>query len=164
MSFDEHDGRFCGFVDASIREVYESCPEFFESLDLLVTCLAHSTNVARLAKWMTYVQERRFRHRPIGASVWIARAHVAEIFADEQTFRGFDEIYLLNGFPHAADVPADRFTTDAVRFAGTVPSTFQKGLVRLKAARFLADGTGLNFVCESEELATLVTDAFDDEE
>lgn len=66
------------------------------------------------------------------------------------SFDGFDEIYLLEEKPREGI--ADHFTTDVVKFNENIPEKFLLNFKKINAKRYLSDGLGLNFVCESLEM------------
>ena len=153
MSFRRRGNCYFGFVDLTITEVHADYPRFFEGFDMLITCLDSSPQIIELTKWMDYLQRTRWNYRVIGRAVWIDSANVAAVFKQSKTFYGFDEIFLMRGVPRAASLPRYHYTPGGQTFAKRIPSSLTRAIASLKAHRYLADGCGLNYVCESQGVA-----------
>lgn len=153
MSFQERGGYFYGFVDLTINEVFKYYPEFFKSLDILITCLDSSPHLPDLTKWMNYLKQTGWHYKMVGDKMWIPSVHVSDVFKQGKTFYHFDEAYLVRGIPGQETLPTRHYTTDGYDFSEEIPSDFIETFLRLGAVRYLSDGSGLNFVCESLEVA-----------
>lgn len=143
---------YFGFVDLNINEVYKFCPEFFDSYGLLVTCLDSDPKLSMWGHALSSEIEDNWDIKVCGQSVWIAAKNVKNAFEDGRVFSHFDEIYFLKS--ELEIVPVDEiFTTDRCEFGVNVPKRFLKAFHEIKAHRYLSDGCGLNFGCESIALA-----------
>ncbi len=120
----EQDGYLFGFVDLTINEVFKYYPDFFRSLDLLITCLDSSPKLPELTKWMEYLRGTGWQHEIIGDKVWIPSVHLVEVFGQGKTFYHFDELYLLKGIPLREVLPKKHYTTDGRDFSEKVQSEF----------------------------------------
>ncbi|MCI0563743.1 MAG: hypothetical protein MN733_35160 [Nitrososphaera sp.] len=146
----DHD-KYAGFVDLTISEAYIYYPECLTSHGLLVTCLDSTDAVATLDKWLESLSLAKISHEVINRAVYIPQASVSALFAHGKTFYGFDEIYLVQSPP--TSIPEGRFTTDGFDFGEEIPKEFWEIFDALGAVRYFADGCGLNFVCESRDIA-----------
>ena len=153
MSVQEQEGFYFGFVDLTISDIYEHYPAFFQSYDLLITCLDSSSKVIEQKKWLEYLEVAGFAYRFAGSHVWIPSAQIEKLFKEGKTFFGFDEAYLLHGYPKGKKLPRRRYTTDGSNFIDKISVQFIQHMKQLEAIRFLADGCGLNFACESHSVA-----------
>jgi len=151
MKYRQTRGYFAGFVDLRIADIAEPCPEFFEGFALLITCLDSSPDVVTLSRWVTYLKSKEWRPLPIGRAVFIPAENTGGLLEDRQTFFGFDEVYLLKEeLPRELPHPTDRaYTTDGFDFGESVPDAFWRYFANVGAVRYVSDGVGLNFACES---------------
>lgn len=148
----KRDGYYCGLVDAKISDVYDHLPGFFHSFDLLVTRLDSSVSLKDIRKWVEYIAHSGWQYQILGDAVWISSNYVDRVFHEQKTFFGFDEVYLLRGVPKNTP-PGEHFTSDGYDFSKEVPARFIECMTHVGAVRYLSDGCGLNFACESQELA-----------
>lgn len=156
----QREGYSVGFIDRTISEVYRRCPSFFHGLSVFITRLDSSSDLRSLTKWCAYLEAQQWRPRWINNAVWIPWEGVATLFRDGRTFFGFDSIWLLLHKPTAVVLPkANAFTSDGYNFSKEAPEELFVGLKALGATRYLADGCGLNFACESSDVAAQLLDA-----
>ena len=148
----EYNGYLFGFVDLTINEVFKYYPSFFQPFNILITCLDSSPRLPDLTKWMQYLKRTGWRYQIIGDKVWIHSANLFDIFEQGKTFYHFDEVYLVQGIPQIDAMPYRHYTTDGRDFSENVPQEFIEMFLKLGATRYLSDGCGLNFVCESLEI------------
>ncbi len=145
-----------GNTDSDINFLFEKIPEIFLNADLLITLqeapikkdypidsLLHSGIKCRLFCQTLIVEE----------------VSVPKFPAD--FFFGFAELYMLEPGQHLQPFElSEYFTTDCCNFSKEVPAEFLSNFKKFNAKRFLADGVGLNYVCEpalAEKLEGLFT-------
>jgi hypothetical protein len=145
-------GHYFGHLEGSISSLAEKVPEFFSNFSILITCLDSTLDIQTLTKWIDYVKKKECNFEMIGRSMWVPPSFVPEIFQDNRTFFGFDELYLLKHFPKKEIIIENTFTTDGYDFSSTIPSDFFHYFQDLEAVRYLSDGLGINFGCESIEI------------
>ncbi len=154
MKIIEYRGYYGGFIEgATISDVYVEFPEFFDSLHLLIARLDSSQSHNDLSQWLAYVKENFENYVILTNTVWVDQKSVGNLFRDGKTFVHFDEIYLLNNSPVKDLSVCEHFTSDSSDFSKKVPSAFLEEFKRAGAIRYLSDGCGLNFFCESRTLA-----------
>ena len=133
----------------TIYDIGCSIKEYYFGLSMLITCLDSCERVADKQRWLNGLRDRSWDVRIFGDAVWIASVHVPVILCDRSTFSHFDEIYLLSDEPKIKQFSASHYTTDGSTFGDAVPHTFVKRFFDFGALRYLSDGCGLNFACES---------------
>ena len=147
---------FLGFEDLTIAEIGSNCPEFFYGMSMLITCLDSTKTVTKLSKWMQMLHNRKYAAECFDDGIWLPADETMRIFEEGLTFHGFDEIYLFKGRPLLLGSPISVFTTDGYNFSENVPPDFINGFLERGATRYLSDGCGLNYACESEQLVQLI--------
>lgn len=152
MKYQEYQGRYFGFADLTITEVGKLCPEFFSDMALLVTCVDSTHAVSSLDRWFMALKEQDYVFEVIGRAVWISRENAGGVVRDGKTFFGFDEMYLIQAKVYERDLKGSVFTTDGFNFGEELPPDFVNQFRCLPAVRYLSDGCGLNFACESVAL------------
>lgn len=152
MKYKKIGSHYFGFIDISISILAQHFPEFFNQLSMLITCIDSNPQVTKLEKWINYIDSKKWNTKVVGSSVWIPSQYVSEILSDVQTFHGFDEVYLLRDFPKVNFSTEHSYTTDGFNFAKSVPAEFLRRFHNLSAIRYLSDGCGMNFGCESIEI------------
>lgn len=151
MQFKRINNFYFGFVDLTISKIYKYCPRFFENQHLFITCLDSNEKLSQLNDWIQYIQNKKWQYKMLGNGILLWPS-IEEIFADNKTFFGFDEVYLFDCEKVPACNPTRRYTTDGFNFSSELPADFVKQFMKMGALRYLADGCGLNFVCESKDL------------
>lgn len=154
-------GLFVGFADLTISEVARGCPDFFDGMSLLITCLDSTPKVATLSRWMDRLRSGGYRFETTESGVWISSVDVSRLIAEGSTFSHFDEVYLLKDRPCLAGIRSGTFTTDGCNFGEEVPASFAVEFASIGATRYLSDGCGLNFACESETFLSEIRDLED---
>lgn len=149
MKYQQKGVFFFGFADLTISEMRRDYPAFFDGMSLLITCLDSTTPVAKLAKWMHMLDERNYAAEPFDDGIWIPEEQAIRLLTEGLTFYGFDEVYLFKTKPILKGMRKGVFTTDGYNFAEDVPSAFVDAFLAMGATRYLSDGCGTNFVCES---------------
>ena len=155
MTYKEIGGFFIGFTDIRISDVATVFPQFFDGMHLLITCLDSSRRVSGLTKWMDMMKEKKIVFQPLGDAVWIPSDSTANLLRAGKTFYHFDEVYLFNADsqpPVPEEIGGGVFCTDCHNFEENIPEEFISRFLDIKATRFLADGCGMNFACESNEI------------
>ena len=152
MKYRKIGGAYFGFIDISISRFAEHFQEYFGSFSMLITCIDSTPQVSSLKKWMNYIKSKKWDFKVIGNSIWIPSRYVLEVLSEGQTFYGFDELFLLKRLPTEGIDDERVYTTDSYNFGRHVPNEFVKKFNRLGATRYLADGCGMNFACESIEI------------
>ncbi len=142
------EGIAIGTVPLSISDVVQYLPEYFDDLAMLLTCVDSSQRVSSLLGTDDiFAEARRYED-----AVLLPKEAARKIIEQGWPFDGFEEIYLLKLGDSASSPRALQtgrtFTTDSHDFASYVPPEFIQCFQSIKAARFLADGCGLNFACE----------------
>ena len=137
-----------GIADLTIAEVGPLIPDFF-ALPFAVIGMLDSSNVTDYEDWIT---QRTPKARCLGNVIVVPGGNdILTLIRDEDIFYNFDELYLCPTIPKAPSI-SRHFTSDRANFGREVPSEFLALFHDLGAIRYLADGCGLNFACESQEL------------
>ena len=154
MTYKATSGFYFGSANLNISMVGDKYPEFFNSCSTLITCLDSSEAPAKHPKWVDRLSSMGINYKLLGDFVWIPQNQISELFRDGRTFYHFDELYLFRDFPEKLE-PLDVWqAVDDNFFKDNVPIEFMNQFLRVGAIRYLSDGCALNFVCESEELAS----------
>jgi hypothetical protein len=148
-----------GNIDATISSVAECCPEFFDSLSILITGLDSSDAPALLTKWSDYIFSRGWEGTQLinEKYVYIPEHYVKLLFEEGKTFFHFDEVFLLDKPPERCD-KEKLYISERYDFSTELPDTFVELFIRIKARRFLSDGVGLNYACLSREEESILID------
>jgi hypothetical protein len=149
---------YFGFINLSISTIIKYYINFFDGLSMLITCIDSNPKVINLSKWMKYLDIRKFNYKIIGNSVWIPQKYISELLIGSKTFYGFDEVYLLKNIPKIGLIDDNVYTTDGYDFSKCVPDNFLNKFNNIGAIRYLSDGLGLNFGCESIEIVENLKD------
>ena len=149
MKYQQRGDYFLGFADLTISEMGRSCPGFFDGMSLLITCLDSTTPDHKLARWMRMLDERNYAAEHMDDGIWIPAERTVRLLAEGLTFYGFDEVYLFKTRPVQQGLRRGIFTTDGYNFAEVVPPDFVNAFFAMGATRYLSDGCGMNFACES---------------
>jgi hypothetical protein len=147
---------FFGYADLTITEIGRYCPDFFYGMSMLITCLDSTRPVIKLSRWMQMLDSRKFAAERFDDGILIPASETMRIFREGFTFYGFDEIYLFKDRPLLVKSEKSVFTTAAYNFSENVPLDFIRGFLEIGATRYISDGCGLNFACESEQLLKLI--------
>lgn len=148
MSYSILDGIAYGNVPLSIFDVVNHLPEYFADLGMLMVCKDSSTDVLAIASGSDHEMWKGFE--PHGNAIWLPPATVALQLENGWNCDGFEEIYLLSRPAFTLSISDDKFTSEAANFAESIPDKFLERFRATKAVRFLSDGCGLNFACESD--------------
>jgi hypothetical protein len=158
MHYSEIHGQYYGYAEGHIDDIYNAFIGFFKGYSILITCLDSDTNVSGITKWLQYLEESHIPYSVHGTAIFIGERYIDQLFLDKKTFFGFDSLFLCN---HVLEpMLVDKYTTEIVRFDKEVPSSFISGMKKMGAVRFLADGIGLNYSCESSEVANGIINVF----
>lgn len=149
MDYMNRSGIYFGFADISISELAEHYFTFFDSFSLLVTCLDSQPDVASLDKWISHLKNINLEFSVLPDGVWLPAASVPSLLLDRFTFRGFDEAYLLRKEPRFPLGDKQVFTTDRCKLDKSIPERLLGSFHNLEAIRYVSDGSGMNFMCES---------------
>lgn len=149
---------YFGFVNLSISTITKYYLHFFERLSILITCIDSNPKVNTLSKWIRYLDIKGFSYKIIGSSIWVPSQYVSELLTDSKTFYGFDELYLLKDIPNINFLDENVYTTDAYNFSNYIPDNFLNKFNKIGAIRYLSDGLGLNFGCESIDVVENLMD------
>lgn len=149
MHYQKIGNSYFGFSALTISDVSKYCPEFFSGMSMLITCLDSTSPVSRLHKWIAMLSQSRYSFEEQNNGVVIFQEDVARILDDGRTFIHFDEVYLFAGTVPRESKFNRVFTTDGVNFSEEIPDEFIQHFGYLGATRYLSDGCGLNFVCDS---------------
>ena len=147
MKYQMIDSNYCGWADLKLPNVYELFPEFFQGFSMLITCLDSSPGI----DWSGGIDlenHKKWGTELINKMLYVTEPKFKDIFEDRNTFNGFDEIFLFREKPFLT--PNKYFTTDVANFGNQVPEEFLSYFKTSGAIRYLSDGLGLNFVCESK--------------
>jgi hypothetical protein len=143
---------YFGWADMGISYLHKYFPDFFAGFSMLVTCLDSNPRPAELVKWLEMVRSKGWGGKVIGSSVLIPAEHVKDVFENRQTFNAFDEVYLVRSPILARVEITAHFTTDGPTFVDQIPEDFLAVFHNLGACRYVSDGIGMNFACESLEI------------
>lgn len=155
MSYFMLDGKYCGFKELLISDLWKHLPTFFTEFNLLITCLDSTRNLRTLTRWLARLEESSISPYFVGDAVAIRAKDVGTIFEAGTTFYGSDEIYLVREIPSQLPERLRSFTTDSVRFTTSLPVEFVKTFRSINASRYVSDGAGglgLNYVCDEKSL------------
>ncbi len=141
--------RYCGQVPLGITSAWDNCPSFFSGLWMAVTMI-DSSHVSQSGGSLT---DGGIAWVEVGGAIVIEPDSVGEVFARGRTFYHFDEVFLFASFPDAILFPDQHWTSEVASFSSVLPDEFVRWFLRLGSLRYLSDGCGLNFCCESLELA-----------
>jgi len=86
----------------------------------------------------------------LSGKLFVPESKLSYVFNDGNTFNGFDEIYLFREKPK--EVLQTHFTSDRAVFGTQVPEEFLKYFKKSGSVRYLSDGIGLNYACESTSI------------
>jgi hypothetical protein len=150
MGYKIIDNLACGNRYTDIARIMHEVPEFFFGADLLITC-ADSGTVKECTGW-----PKTIAAKGIDAFFKFDALIIREEFLPSWVkipffFSGYDELYLVKNSDALTEFKVEYeefFTTDGCNFEVSVPQEFWKLFKSANAIRFLADGAGLNYVCE----------------
>jgi len=152
MEYREISNHYFGFVDLSLSLMSARFPEFFEHLSMLVTCLDSNPQLSSQEGWLRYLRLRGVEFQLLGRAVWIDSNNVLRLLGNDNPFDGFDEIYLMERLPKQSAVPEKIYTSERCNFGGHIPTDFLGSFLEMGAVRYISDGCGMNFACESMEI------------
>jgi hypothetical protein len=155
MKYNIIDNYYFGFTDLTISEIGRYCPCFINNMSMLITCLDSTSSVINLSRWVQILEKRKFVFERFDDSLWFPVGETLRIFKEGFTFNGFDEVYFFKDKPLAESVTSV-FSSAVFDFSENVPNDFVEGFRAIGATRYLSDGCGLNFVCESEQLLSSI--------
>ena len=147
MSYSIVDGIAFGNVPLSIFDIVEHLPEYFADLGMLMTCRDSSTDILSIASASSHEMWKGFE--PHGNAIWLPPSTVAWQIENGWIWDGFEEIYLLPRPASILSLSDEKFTSEGTNFAEAIPAEFLKRFSTTKSVRFLSDGCGLNYACES---------------
>jgi len=145
MKYNVKNGYYFGFLNTSIKEVFDKSPWFFNNMDSVVTCL-DSNLVQNFSK---EVVSNKFQAIKFGNNFLIKDEDLSYYMNDKSLFCGFDEVFIFNKKSKYIDFKASVYTTDGYNFLKEIPDDFSDLFFKIGSTRYLSDGCGLNFVCES---------------
>lgn len=158
MNYSVIDNIYAGGADITISHVAKHCKEYFDGQNMLITSLDSCHSPAELVLWLEYLMRNKYNYNIIGQYVWISKEHVWDIINDNQTFYHFDEVYLYDHIPITSPLIDTSFTSDGYLFSKKVPDMFIQQYRNSGASRYLSDGCGLNFACQSETLIKCIAE------
>lgn len=147
------ENHYLGYIETTISEVYKSFPEFFDGFSLFLTCLDSDTNLSNNKVLLDLLKTHNCEYKVINKSIYLNGINNNFLFESKRIFTHFDEIYFINKDIHKEIKIPHQFTTDSFNFQNEIPNEFLKLLNETGASRYLSDGCGLNFACESETVA-----------
>ena len=146
---------YCGFSEIlKISDVYNLYPDFFKGVSVLITSLDSNREPGKTSFLISYFEKKGWKFRVLNNSILVHETNVAELLKEPRLFIHFDEVYLLEDYS-LEDFNFNKFFTpilDSDFFNEEVSEDFLKICRKIKAKRFLSDGCGLNFACESLEI------------
>lgn len=151
MYYKNINGIYVGQADLTISDVGCHCPEFFMGYNLLITTL-DSGDIDSSSLWLKEGLYAKYEIELFEHYAIIPEKHFKDVFADGKIFYHFDTIYFVDYIKEMNVTISMPFTSDGIFFSKEVPSEFWEHFLGLKAVRFLSDGCGLNFACESKKL------------
>lgn len=155
MSYKNINSRFYGYCNNSIKNLYKNFPEFFSDLSLLITCLDSDTKLSDKKEILELFNNINCKFKIVSKSIFIDFSNVDKLLNNSKgIISHFDEIYLFDKSLVNEIVINGSFTTDGFNFEERVPSEFIDLFIKIGAKRYVSDGCGLNFVCESEIVAS----------
>jgi hypothetical protein len=139
-----------GFCELTLSEVAQFVPEFFDGLGILCTMFDSGPGFSQRVEQALLDSTVAFHQTLNGC--WLPAPDAVSGLRKSGLLSHFDEIYL------AAQKPADfalveHFTSDRFELLRDDPKSLLDYIGGLGASRFLSDGAGLNFVCDSDGLA-----------
>lgn len=152
MKHKNTNGFYSGFTDSSISHVHENLPEYFEDLFLLISCLDSGKDFVTSSKFLSILTSNSLECEILSNCLLISPCNTEQLFRIGKIFTHFDEIYLFKKKPTDILRIEQSFTTDGYNFGSNVPNEFIDIFKKVGAVRYLSDGCGLNFACESVEL------------
>ncbi len=154
MSYNKINNYFFGYCNNSISNLYKNYFEFFKNLSVLITCLDSDANLSNKKLILNSLDNNNCKYELLGKSIYVDSKYVKNVFEDKKIITHFDEIYLFETNPNKETIINESYTTDGYNFERDVPSEFINLFKKICAKRYLSDGCGLNFVCESEIIAS----------
>jgi hypothetical protein len=148
-----------GYVNGWIADVYANVPAFFQNINLLITVQDSSTKTDNISE--SFALKYRTDIAIVNGHQFLAARAVPE-FLEASGFVGFDEMYFIPTFYPLPKYETNKvFTTDRCNFNDSIPQSFLSIFKNCGAVRFLSDGCGLNYYCEST-FATAIEEIYDD--
>ncbi len=140
----------------TISDLYRVFPGFFVDHYLIVTVLDSSQDVRSFVCQNGGGKGIGLQY--FGRAVVIPPAGIGA-FCEGNYLHAFDEMYLVPERSIARMNVAwdDQFTSDHAVFNECVPDFVSEAMSLLNATRFVSDGLGLNYVCESAAIGAEVT-------
>ncbi len=140
-----------GNTDSDINYLFEKTPEIFFNADLMITL----QEVPIKEDYpIDFLLDAGIKCRLFCQALIVEEESVLKFPAD--FFFGFAELYMLKPGQQLQPFELNEyFTTDCCNFSKEVPKEFLSCFKRFNAIRFLADGVGLNYVCEPALAAKL---------
>lgn len=141
---------YYGTIDANIRDVIKNYPEFFHLFNGVITCLDSAPKPGTYYKLEDNIL-KDIKYTIANGDIWIEKKSI--ISSLDRLMCNYSEIYLLPEKPDVDIQIGDVFTAERAQFIEEIPKEFLRVFKELSAIRYLSDGYGLNFVCESETIA-----------
>ncbi len=123
---------------------------WFKNNYLLIT-LVQGKAPSENAPWLEYMDKQGIKHEMMGQACLIAPESVEQLFIEEATFKGQNEIYVCHKKPDMKDVPARSYPAGIYEFGEELPDGFEDGLMALDALLYLSDGKGVNMAHKLKE-------------
>ncbi|MFA7338452.1 MAG: hypothetical protein WC028_16820 [Candidatus Obscuribacterales bacterium] len=140
-----------GNTDSDINCLFEKIPEIFFDADLLITL---QEAPFKEDYPITSLLDAGIKCRLFCQAMIVEEESIPKFPAD--FFFGFAELYMLKPGQQLQPFELNEyFTTDCCNFSKEVPKEFLNYFEQFNAIRFLADGVGLNYVCEPALAAKL---------
>jgi hypothetical protein len=146
-----------GFFDGTrntVWDVLEACPwSVTVGSGILITSYDGSPEDVPLL--LPAFTERGIDARIVGDALFIADPLAGRaVILERDLLEEFSELYVVQQAPLACP-PIAHYTSERVRFnelSDEDRSTIVRQMRELHACRYLSDGVGLNYVCESEDV------------
>lgn len=154
MSYKKINNSYFGYCDNSIVNLFKNYYEFFRNFSILITCLDSDINISNKKAILNMLNNIDCKYEVLNKSIFVDSRHVKKVFGVKKIFTHFDEIYLFEGKLDKEIIVNESYTADGYNFDKEVPNEFIRLFTDFGAKRYLSDGCGLNFVCESEMVAS----------
>jgi len=160
LSYKKIDNNYFGFCYTSISNLYKDSPEFFDNLLLLITCLDSDISLSNKEMLLDLFDKINCKYKIINKSIHVDSENANLVLGNNKILTHFDEIYLLDEDIMKEQIITGAYTTDGYDFGKEVPVEFINLFTSIGAKRYVSDGCGLNFVCESEAIASNLVQKF----
>jgi len=117
---------------------------------LLITLVQGKTPADNLP-WLGYLEKRGIKHELIAGACLIYPESVEQLFIEEATFTGMNEVYICARKPEEKNIPPRSYPAGTYEFGEELPEGFEDGLMALDALVYLSDGKGVNIAHKLKE-------------